>query len=166
MRLSVRCQLIRTTQLRLGIYVGQSLGEVLLVGRLGFKTIASRASQSLKLLNWGLTNSDTFEISKKNETIFELKTWLGKKEFVKGYTNEDVYFTIDKKDLKDFNVFLEYNGPIKAPIKKDNEIALIKIYNKDELLKTVPIYSSEDVKKVNFLVSLLTSFNYMIWGDA
>ena len=31
----------------------------------GFKTIASRASQSLKLLNWGLTNSDTFEISKK-----------------------------------------------------------------------------------------------------
>ena len=132
----------------------------------GFKTIASRASQSLKLLNWGLTNSDTFEISKKNETVFELKTWLGKKEFVKGYTNEDVYFTIDKKDLKDFNVFLEYNGPIKAPIKKDNEIALIKIYNKDELLKTVPIYSSEDVKKVNFLVSLLTSFNYMIWGDA
>ena len=62
--------------------------------------------------------------------------------------------------------FLEYNGPIKAPIKKDNEIALIKIYNKDELLKTVPIYSSEDVKKVNFLASLLTSFNYMIWGDA
>src|SRR6056300_2031762 len=132
----------------------------------GFKTIASRASQSLKLLNWGLTNSDTFEISKKNETIFELKTWLGKKEFVKSYTNEDVYFTIDKKDLKDFNVFLEYNGPIKAPIKKDNEIAVIKIYNKDELLKTVPIYSSEDVKKVNFLASLLTSFNYMIWGDA
>ena len=26
--------------------------------------------------------------------------------------------------------------------------------------------SAEKVKKLNFLLSLLTSFNYMIWGDA
>ena len=131
----------------------------------GFKTMASRANQSLRLLNWGLTNSDTFEISKKNNTIFEFKTWLGKEQIVKGYTKEDVYFTVDKKDLRDFHVFLEHNGPIKAPIQKDAEIGNIKIYNNDELLKTVPVYALEKVKKVNFLLSLLTSFNYMIWGD-
>ena len=131
----------------------------------GFKTMASRANQSLRLLNWGLTNSDTFEISKKNNTTFEFKTWLGKEQIVKGYTKEDVYFTVDKKDLRDFHVFLEHSGPIKAPIQKDAEIGNIKIYNNDELLKTVPVYALEKVKKVNFLLSLLTSFNYMIWGD-
>jgi len=131
----------------------------------GFKTMASRANQSLRLLNWGLTNSDTFEISKKNSTTFEFKTWLGKEKIVKGYTKEDVYFTVDKKDLRDFHVFLEHSGPIKAPIQKDAEIGNIKIYNNDELLKTVPVYALEKVKKVNFLLSLLTSFNYMIWGD-
>ena len=131
----------------------------------GFKTMASRANQSLRLLNWGLTNSDTFEISKKNNTTFEFKTWLGKKQIVKGYTKEDVYFTVDKKDLRDFHVFLEHSGPIKAPIQKDAEIGNIKIYNNDKLLKTVPVYALEKVKKVNFLLSLLTSFNYMIWGD-
>jgi len=131
----------------------------------GFKTMASRANQSLRLLNWGLTNSDTFEISKKNSTTFEFKTWLGKEQIVKGYTKEDVYFTVDKKDLRDFHVFLEHSGPIKAPIQKDAEIGNIKIYNNDELLKTVPVYALEKVKKVNFLLSLLTSFNYMIWGD-
>jgi len=131
----------------------------------GFKTMASRANQSLRLLNWGLTNSDTFEISKKNNTTFEFKTWLGKEQIVKGYTKEDVYFTVDKKDLRDFHVFLEHSGPIKAPIQKDAEIGNIKIYNNDKLLKTVPVYALEKVKKVNFLLSLLTSFNYMIWGD-
>ena len=131
----------------------------------GFKTMASRANQSLRLLNWGLTNSDTFEISKKNSTTFEFKTWLGKEQIVKGYTKEDVYFTVDKKDFRDFHVFLEHSGPIKAPIQKDAEIGNIKIYNNDELLKTVPVYALEKVKKVNFLLSLLTSFNYMIWGD-
>ena len=91
---------------------------------------------------------------------------LVKKKKTKGYTKEDVYITINKKNLRGFEVFLDYTGPIKAPIKKDAEIALIKIYNKKELLRTVPVYAAEKVNKINFLLSLLTSFNYMIWGDA
>ena len=132
----------------------------------GFKTNALRASQSRKLLSWGITNTETFEISKKNKTRFDIKTWLGRTKTIGGYTKEDVYITIDKKDLKYFNTFIEYSGPIKAPIAKDKEIALIKIYNKDILLKTVPIYAAENVKKINFILSLLTSFNYVMWGDA
>ena len=132
----------------------------------GFKTNALRASQSRKLLSWGITNTETFEISKKNETRFDIQTWLGRTKTINGYTKEDVYITIDKKDLKYFNAFIEYTGPIKAPIKKDKEIAFIKIYNKDVLLKSIPIYASENVKKINFLLSLLTSFNYVMWGAA
>jgi len=131
----------------------------------GFKTNASRANQSRKLLTWGLTNTETFEISKKEETIFEINTWLGKESFTKGYTKEDVYITINKKDLRGFDVFLEYKGPVKAPINKDEEIASINIYNKKDIVKSIPVYASNEVKKINFLLSILTSFNYMIWGD-
>jgi|TARA_B110000881_G_scaffold183271_1_gene170410 D-alanyl-D-alanine carboxypeptidase (penicillin-binding protein 5/6) len=132
----------------------------------GFKSIASRSSQSIKLLVWGLTNSVTYEISKKEETIFEINTWLGKKKTTPGYTKENVYYTLDKKNLRDFNVFIEYPESLKAPIQIDKEIAFINIYIKNDLVKTVPIYAAEKVKKINFLLSLLTSFNYMIWGDA
>jgi len=132
----------------------------------GFKTNSLRASQSRKLLTWGYANTVTFEVSKKNETLFDVKAWLGKSNIIAGYTKEDAFITIDKKDLRHFNAFIEYTGPIKAPIKKDKEIAFIKIYNKDELLKSIPVYAVENVKKINFLLSLLTSFNYMIWGDA
>jgi D-alanyl-D-alanine carboxypeptidase (penicillin-binding protein 5/6) len=132
----------------------------------GFKTNSLRSSQSRKLLNWGLTNTITYEISKKEETIFEIETWLGKKQFIKGFTKEDVYTTIDKKNLIHFDVFLEYTGPIKAPVKKNEEIALIKIFNKKKLIRSIPVYASEKVKKINFLLGMLTSFNYMIWGDA
>ena len=132
----------------------------------GFKTNALRSSQSRKLLTWGLTNTETFEISKKDKTLFEVKTWLGKKNLAKGYTKKDEYITIDKKDLSGFDVFLEYTGPIKAPINKDDEIAVIKIYNKKEIVKSIPVFAVEDVKKINFFLSILTSFNYMIWGDA
>ena len=46
----------------------------------GFETKQKRSSESLKLLNWGYRNTNTFEISKKGKTIFELDTWLGKKK--------------------------------------------------------------------------------------
>jgi D-alanyl-D-alanine carboxypeptidase (penicillin-binding protein 5/6) len=132
----------------------------------GFKTNASRAQQSRKLLSWGLSNTETFEISKKNETNFTINTWLGKNQTIFGQTKEDVYITIDKKDLRNFNTFIEYTGPVKAPIAKGQEIASVKVYIKEDLLKTIPVYATKKVKKINFLLSLLTSFNYMIWGDA
>ena len=131
----------------------------------GFNTKAKRTSQSIKLLSWGFRNTDTFQISKRGETFFDIKTWLGRKETVKGETKEDFYTTLKKKNIRNFRVILEYDGPVKAPIKKDQEIAKLKILNKDKLLKTIPVYSSEDVKKINFFKSVFTSLNYMIWGD-
>ena len=131
----------------------------------GFETKNLRSSQSLKLLNWGYRNTNTFEISKKDETIFEIDTWLGIKPKVKAATKEDFYVTINKKDIRYLNVSLNYKGPIQAPIYKDNEIAKIIVTQKDNIIKEIPLYAAEDVKKVNFFKSLLTSLNYLIWGD-
>jgi len=131
----------------------------------GFPTKNLRSSQSLKLLNWGFRNTNTYEISKIGETFFELDTWLGKKNKVKAITKEDYYLTLDKKNIRDLKVFLEYNGPIKTPVQKDQKIANLIVLQKDEVIKTLPLYASEKISKVNFFKSLITSLNYLIWGD-
>ena len=131
----------------------------------GFNTKNLRSSESLKLLNWGFRNTNTFEISKKNETIFELDTWLGRKNKINAVTKEDYYVTINKKDISHLTISLEYNGPISAPIKIGTKIATLKISQKDNVLKVLPLYAAEDLKKVNFFKSLMTSINYLIWGD-
>jgi serine-type D-Ala-D-Ala carboxypeptidase (penicillin-binding protein 5/6) len=131
----------------------------------GFENKNLRSSESLKLLNWGFRNSNTFEISKKNETIFELDTWLGKKNKINATTNEDYYITINKKDMMHLTVTLEYEGPISAPIDSGAQIANIVISKKNEVIKKLPLYAAEDLQKVNFLKSLITSLNYLIWGD-
>ena len=131
----------------------------------GFETKNFRSSQSLKLLNWGFRNTNTFEISKKNETIFEVETWLGIKNKINAKSKEDYYVTIKKKDIRHLSVAINYNGPIKAPILKDEKIAELIIKQKDEILKILPLYASENLQKVNFFKSLLTSLNYLIWGD-
>ena len=131
----------------------------------GFPTKNLRSSQSLKLLNWGFRNTNTYEISKIGETSFELDTWLGKENKVKAITKENYYLTIDKKNIRDLKIFLEYDGPVKTPIQKDQKIANLIVLQKDEVIKTLPLYASEKISKVNFFKSLITSLNYLIWGD-
>ena len=131
----------------------------------GFETKNLRSSESLKLLNWGFRNTNTFEISKKDETIFEIDTWLGEKNKIKATSKEDYYVTINKKDIGHLTISLDYTGPIKAPLNKGTKVANIVVSKKDEIIKSLPLYASEDLKKVNFFKSLLTSLNYLIWGD-
>ena len=131
----------------------------------GFQTKNSRSNGSLKLLSWGFRNTDTFQISKTNETIFPVRSWLGKSENINGVTKENVFITLKKKEARNLKVNLKYNGPIKAPIKKDQKIANIEIMVKDELIKKIPVYAQDQVDKVNIFKSLFMSLNYLIWGD-
>jgi len=131
----------------------------------GFDTKNLRSSESLKLLNWGFRNTNTFEISKKDVSMFELDTWLGEKNKIKVSSKDNHYVTINKKDISHLTISLEYEGPIKAPVEKGKQVANIIVSKKDEIIKSVPLYAAENLKKVNFFKSLLTSLNYLIWGD-
>ena len=131
----------------------------------GFPNKQFRSSESLKLLNWGFRNTNTFEISKQGKTFFDLNVWLGEKNKITAITKDDIYITLNKKDSRYLKVLLEYDGPIKAPIKKDQKIASLVVFNKDKIINKIPLYSSENLSKVNFFKSLFTSLNYLIWGD-
>ena len=131
----------------------------------GFSTKTARSKQSLKLLTWGLTNFDTIKISNNNEFFSELDVWNGKKNKVKVYTKEDIYKTIPKRKKKYLKVAIEYNGPIKAPIKKDEIVGKIKISFKDDLMDSYDLYASEDIKKHNVFSRIINSINFLIWGD-
>ena len=62
----------------------------------GFQTKNQRSRESSKLLIYGLTHFDLVEISKSDQPIDTVDVWLGKKDFVKVYTKENIYKTIKK----------------------------------------------------------------------
>tara|TARA_Y100000816_G_scaffold254120_1_gene206098 strand:- start:2144 stop:3292 length:1149 start_codon:yes stop_codon:yes gene_type:complete len=131
----------------------------------GFKTKKDRSKESMKLHMWGFTNFDTIRISQNKESISEFDVWLGKQNKVNGYVKDDIFKTIKKGRKKELKVIVEYEGPIKAPIDKDQEIGLLKIFYKDELIGEHKIFSTKDVKKVNLFSRIAKSVNYLIWGD-
>ena len=131
----------------------------------GFNSKNARSKESTKLLTYGLTNFDLVNISKANEPFEKIDVWLGKQDKVDVYTNEDIYKTIKKAKKKLLKVSVKYEGPIEAPIKKDQKVAILKVVYDDELVGEYDLLASKEVKKVNFVSRLLKSLNYLIWGD-
>ncbi|MDB2427988.1 D-alanyl-D-alanine carboxypeptidase [Candidatus Pelagibacter bacterium] len=131
----------------------------------GFNSKNSRSRESTKLLTFGLTNFDLVNISKAKEPFDKVEVWLGKQDKVAVYTSQDIYKTIKKAKKKLLKVSVKYEGPIEAPIKKDEKIAILKVVYDDELVGEYDLLASKEVKKVNFVSRLLKSLNYLIWGD-
>jgi serine-type D-Ala-D-Ala carboxypeptidase (penicillin-binding protein 5/6) len=131
----------------------------------GFNTKSDRSRESAKLLTWGLTNFDLIEIAKDNIPFEELDVWLGKENTVKVYVNENIYKTVPKARKKYLKASILYNGPIQAPIKKDDVIGKLKITYKNELVNEYDLFAFEDVKKLNVFSRLMKSINFLIWGD-
>ena len=60
---------------------------------------------------------------------------------------------------------MKYDGPIKAPIKKNDILGTLEIYYKDEILEKYDLLASENIKKLNIFSRIIKSINYLIWGD-
>ena len=131
----------------------------------GFKTKNSRSRESSKLLVWGLTNFDTIEVAKNKIPISSIDVWQGKKKELKVYSSKDIYITIPKGKKRHMNFEITYDGPIKAPIKKDTKVASMNIFLKDEKISTYDLYSFENIDRINIFSRLIQSFNFLIWGD-
>ena len=131
----------------------------------GFDSRNARSKESQKLLTWGITNFDTIEISKKGSDFTELDVWLGKKDKVKVYSENDIYVTIKKARFKNLKTKITYNGPIEAPIKKNEKIAKLIITYDGNLLSEHDLLSSENINKKNIISRIWKSINYLIWGD-
>ena len=131
----------------------------------GFETKNSRSRESSKLLTYGLTNFDLVEINKSSETIDKVDVWLGKENQVDVYVNEDIFKTIKKAKKNLLKVALKYEGPIEAPIKKDDVIGKFRVVYDEELIGEYDLLAAKDVDKVNIFTRLIKSLNYLIWGD-
>tara|TARA_B100000035_G_C21026244_1_gene566342 strand:- start:1627 stop:2778 length:1152 start_codon:yes stop_codon:yes gene_type:complete len=131
----------------------------------GFETKNARSRESSKLLTYGLTNFDLVEINKSKTPIDKIDVWLGKVNQVEVYVNEDIYKTIKKAKKKLLKVTLKYEGPIEAPIKKDDVVGKFRVVYDEELIGEYDLLAVKDVDKVNIFTRLIRSLNYLIWGD-
>ena len=84
---------------------------------------------------------------------------------MKVYTKEDIYRIIKKGQKKKLKVKVIYDGPVEAPINKDQTLAKMKIFYDEDEIGEYELLAFNEIKKVNIFSRLMKSLNYLIWGD-
>ena len=149
---------------------GYSLAATILVNNRRILSVVSgtnskkeRAKESLKLLNHAIITTELLLVKKENP-LFSINTWNGKKSSIKLELKKDLYITYSKRRSRDIKMYLEVSEPIKDHFKASDQLGVLRIKDKNGLDIKQPLFATEDFKKVNFIKMFFNSIGFLVWG--
>ena len=149
---------------------GYSLAATMLVNNRRILSVISgtnsqkeRARESLKLLNHAIITTELLLVKKEN-SLFSINTWNGKKSSIKLELEKDLYITYSKRRSRDIKIYLEVSEPIKDHFKASDQLGVLRIKDKNGLDIKQPLFATEDFKKINFIKRFFNSIGFLVWG--
>lgn len=117
----------------------------------------ARATESSKLLNWGLQFFDTPQLYKGGATVKQVRVYKGKdNEMPVGFL-QNVYVTVDKGTGNQLTAQLVANQPLIAPIKKGQSVGVLQVMQNNKVIAEVPAVALKDVEEAGFFGRLWDS---------
>jgi len=116
----------------------------------GADSAASRAEESLKLLNWGFQNFDTVKLFDKSHPAVEARVWQGKTEVAKLGTLEPLWVTVPRGRSGDVKPVAKHPEPLMAPLEQGQRVGTLSLMMEDKLLRTTPLDVLESVQQAGF----------------
>ena len=130
----------------------------------GTSSSRSRLNESSNLLKWAFTQTSEKVLLKKNQLIKDIDVWLGNKPTVGMVVENDVVSILSFDQVKSIQSSIEYEKPIKAPIKKGDQIGIAKIVISGKSPIIVPLVSNKDVSNINPIKRIFAAIKYLIFG--
>ena len=110
----------------------------------------ARATESSKLLNYALQKFDTPKMYQANQAITEVKMYKGAENAVPiGFLN-DAYVTISHGNNAQIKPILETVQPVLAPVKKGQELGVLKLVDGDKIITEQKVVALKDVEEAGF----------------
>ena len=127
---------------------GRRLVEVLA----GMKSWNERVEQSTRLIQWGFAAWQDKPLFKAGAEVAKAQVQMGSSSEVSLVAPRDLAVTVPAglSLTNQMHVKVQYAGPIKAPIKKGQEIAQLVVSTGDTTPQTVPLMAGEDVGEAGF----------------
>ncbi|MFA7280606.1 MAG: D-alanyl-D-alanine carboxypeptidase family protein [Sterolibacterium sp.] len=112
---------------------------------LGAASDASRAQESMKLLNHGYQAYDGVKLYEVNQTVSQLRVFKGEQNSVRAGFNSEFSLSVPKGQAASLQVQLVAQPPLQAPIARGQEIARLKLFLGTAPWGEYPLVALEDV---------------------
>ena len=141
----------KTDQSGYSMIVSSEKNNIRLIGIVsGLTSRDSRTTEMKKLINYGQKSFKKYNLFTNNDIVKEIKVWEGKKKYLKMLISEDISLLLNIRTRKNLNAKLIFSEPIIAPIKENQIIGELILFNDEEEIMNSNLISGENIERNNF----------------
>ena len=131
----------------------------------GLKSDQERRGEAYKILSWGFRSFQTYQLVRAGQEIEKAVLWHGAKSRVPLTVAKDLAVAITREKRRRLRVSIEYSSPIPAPVKKNQQVGMIRVKELGgELIAEEPLVSSMDIEGLNFFGRAISTLEYILFG--
>ncbi len=128
----------------------------------GLDTAQQRAQEAEAILSWAFRQFVEKPIISAGTQVATADVWMGKQDTVGLEAMEDVTTLLPILSADEVAAEVVYNGPIRAPVSKGDELAQLIISLEGLPGLSIPLYASNDVAAGGFMNRLKTVSNLLL----
>ncbi len=125
----------------------------------------ARASEAARLIQWGFTATSSYAIMKAGAVVDEAAVWMGTARSVPLVLDNDITLGMTKESRAGLKAEVVVGEPVAAPIKKGQNIAVLRISAPELETREYPLVAAEDVAEVGFVGKLIAKVRHLILGS-
>jgi len=129
----------------------------------GAESQADRRDDGKRLLEWGFKNYSEAKLFEAGEIVGHARIWGGQRMYmplVGGNGGVSVVLPRVPANPK-VTARIHYTGPLKPPLKKGQQVAVLRVTTSTDATSDVPLYAAEDVGPAGFMWRGLDSLLYL-----
>ena len=130
----------------------------------GLKSKNKRSEEARKILDWGFRSFRTYTLFEEVEDVGDAKVWGGETSSVALTPKGPVKLLMTRADRKKLKAEIVYNGPLKAPVKKGDEVAKLRFVSSGKTVNEIPLYAAADVEEGSIIGQAFDTLKFMVIG--
>ena len=111
----------------------------------GASSEASRAEESLKLLNHGFLFFDTVRLYEAGRSVSEMPVWKGETDTLQTGFLSDLVMSVPKAQAENLKFDLASMQPVTAPVQKGQQVGTLTVSLDGRELGKYPVVALQDV---------------------
>jgi len=130
----------------------------------GMTTMAERAQESARLMEWGFRESTNTSIFRAGDVVAEAPVWLGAQDKVPLVIPMPVLVTTQVGQTAQPRVVARFDGPIPAPIAKGSKLGTAVVTSPDGHVTEYPLHAGADVEREGVFGRVAILIRHYLFG--
>lgn len=131
----------------------------------GMSSMDERAQESTRLMEWALASFSNVTVFQPSMKVADAPVLMGVEKSVPLVVERDLKITMPRMAESAMKAAAVYKGPLEAPVKKGQEVGVVRVTIPNMKPIELPIVAAKDIPRLGFFPSVAEKARRIVFGD-